>query len=381
MRQPLRVGLLFSQTGLTAFVERTQHNAALLAIEEINTAGGVGGHEIVPIAYDAQSDPRQFARIAEHLLGEDGVSLLLGCYMSNTRQAVVPIVERRNSLFGYTAPYEGFEYSPNVIYGGAVPNQHILLLARYLMANVGRRFYLVGTRYTFPIECNRVMMTLIAEQRGEVVAERYVSLDAQYHDLRMIVDDIKARAPDVVFCTVIGEAAARFYELCREAGIGAIASLTITEAEIGLMPPDAAAGTITAATYFQSVGTAANKRFVRDYKTRFGANETTNAMAETAYSLTHMLLGAIGRCGSLEAEAVRAELASVPFDAPQGEVRLDSDNSHCYLWPRIARIEAGGHFRILAQSRAALKPDPYMINHTLADWDLLPDPILRAAAD
>jgi len=50
--------------------------------------------------------------------------------MSNARQAVVPVVERRRALLAYTACYEGFEYSPNVIYGGAVPNQHSLLLAR-----------------------------------------------------------------------------------------------------------------------------------------------------------------------------------------------------------------------------------------------------------
>jgi branched-chain amino acid transport system substrate-binding protein len=376
----LRVGALFSQTGPTAFVERTQYQATLLAIEEINAAGGVAGREVVLVTYDAQSDPDRFARIAERLLDEDGADLLIGCYMTNTRQAVVPVVERRNALFGYAAPYEGFEYSPNVIYGGAVPNQHILLLARYLMANLGKRFYLVGTRYTFPIECNRVMMTLVAEQRGEVLAERYVSLGAQHRDLRAIVADIKAKAPDVVFCTVVGEAAARFFELCREAGITGIASLTITEAEVGLMAPDVAEGTITAATYFQSVGTAANKRFVRNYKARFGAHESTNAMAETAYSLTHMVLNAIGNRLSLDADAVRAELAARPFDAPQGLIRLDADNSHCYLWPRIARLEAGGQFRVLEQSRAAVKPDPYLINHTLSDWDLPPDPSLRAAA-
>lgn len=378
--RPITVGALFSATGPTAFVERTQWNACLLAIEEINAAGGLSGREVIAVTHDAQSDPERFSRIAELMLDEENVSLVIGCYMTNTRQAVVPVVERRGALLAYAAPYEGFEYSPNVIYGGAVPNQHILLLARHLISHAGKRAYLVGTRYTFPIESNRVMMTLVAEQKGDIVAERYVPLNVRHRELKAIVDDIKAKRPDFVFCTVVGEAARVFFELCKEADIGAatqIASLTITEAELALMGPQLAEGHLTAATYFESVNTPENKRFVRSYKARFGAHEHTNAMAETAYSLTRMVLAAAGRCASTDAEAIRAELARTPFEAPQGRVRLDPDNGHFYLWPRIGRAQADGQFSIIEQSAVAIKPDPYLINHSLADWDREVDSVRR----
>lgn len=379
---PLLIGALYSQTGPTAYVERTQLNAMQLAIAEINETGGINGREVVAVTYDAQSDPTRFSAIAERLLDEDGVALLIGCYMSNTRQAVVPVVERRGAVLAYTAPYEGFEYSPNVIYGGAVPNQHILLLARYLMANVGRRFYFVGTRYTFPIESNRVMMTLVAEQKGQLLSERYVGLRPQRRELAAIVDDIKAKRPDIVFCTVVGEAVGVFYQLCHEAGIlplTVIASLTLTEAEAALMPPGLAEGHLTAATYFQSIGTPVNKRFVASYRRRFGLDEPINAMAETAYGLTHMVLAAAGRRGSFDAGTLRVELAISPFEAPQGRVELDPDNGHFYLWPRIGRLDGKGQFEIVEQSPHAVKPDPYLINHSLADWDPVPDPLLRIA--
>jgi branched-chain amino acid transport system substrate-binding protein len=371
-QQPISIGALFSQTGPTAYVERTQMNATLLAVEEINAAGGIGGRQIDVLTHDAQSDPARFGKIAEHLLDEEGVSALIGCYMTNARQAVVPVVERRGALLAYTACYEGFEYSPNVIYGGAVPNQHILLLARYLMANVGKRFYLVGTRYTFPIESNRVMMTLVSERKGQVIAERYVKLQAQRRELEAIVEDIKVKRPDVVFCTIVGESVGVFYELCRAADIlshTVIASLTITEAEVALMPPGLAEGHFTAATYFQSINTAANRRFVANYRAKFGSHETVNAMAETAYSLTHMVLAAAGRQNSFDANIIRGDLAKTVFEAPQGPMQLDPDNAHFYLWPRIARLELNGQFTIVEQSSRAVKPDPYLINHSLADWD------------
>jgi branched-chain amino acid transport system substrate-binding protein len=381
--RPFVVGALYSQSGPTAFVERTQLNATRLAIEEINAAGGVGGREAVCVTYDAQSDPARFAAIAERLLDEDAADLLVGCYMTNTRQAVVPVVERRGSILAYAAPYEGFEYSPNVIYGGAVPNQHILLLARHLIANVGKRVYLVGTRYTFPIESNRVMMTLVAEQKGQILAERYVPLEAQRRELDQIVQDIRRKKPDVVFCTVVGEAATAFYELCAEAGLTSeltIASLTITEAEVAAMPPRLAEGHLTAATYFQSIESPANRRFVRSYQARFGVHERLNAMAETAYSVTHMALAAAGRARSVEPRAIRAELSGWTFPAPQGEIRLDPENGHCYLWPRIGRVGPDGQFRIVEESPQAIKPDPYLIHHTLGDWAPDPAPPLAKAS-
>ncbi|WP_020184746.1 transporter substrate-binding domain-containing protein [Methylopila sp. 73B] len=381
--KPLIVGALYSATGPTAYLERTQLNATLLAIEEINAAGGVAGREVVPVTYDAQSDPARFASLAERMLDEDGAGLLVGCYMTNTRQAVVPIVERRGAVLAYAAPYEGFEYSPNVIYGGAVPNQHILLLARHLILNAGRSFYLVGTRYTFPVESNRVMMTLVAEQKGQTLAERYVPLDASRRELDQIVQDIKKKKPDVVFCTVVGEAAVRFYELCAEAGLTdtlTIASLTVTEAEIASMPAGLAVGHLTGATYFQSIDSPENRRFVRAYQSRFGVHERLNAMAETAYSVTRMTLDAVGRARSVEPGNVRSALGETSFLAPQGEIRIDAENGHSYLWPRIGRVEADGQFKVLEQSAQAIKPDPYLIHHSLADWDHAPNLVTARVA-
>ncbi|MFO1146770.1 MAG: transporter substrate-binding domain-containing protein [Alsobacter sp.] len=367
---PLRVGALFSETGATAYVEQTQRNAVCLAVEEINAAGGVEGREVELLHEDARSDPARFGALAEHMLDDLAASLLIGCYMSHSRQAVLPVVARRGALLAYPAPYEGFEYSPHLIYGGAVPNQHILMLARHLTPEPGCRFYLVGTRYTFPIESNRVMMALVAEQKGSVVAERYVKLEAPHHELRAIVQDIKARKPDVVFCTVVGEAAGVFLGLCRDADIAAhtqIASLTITEAEIAQMGPGAAVGHLTAATWFETVANAESRRFVHAYRQRFGSDQHANAMAETAYGLTHMVLRAVGRGRSVAPDVVRRELAASPYAAPQGSVRFDPDNGHFYLWPRIGRAESDGSFSLVEESPRAVKPDPYLVNHRIAE--------------
>src|SRR5215471_4718531 len=90
--EPWRVGVLFSQTGVTAVIEESQLKGTLLAIEEINAAGGVNGREVAPIVYDPGSDSRGFVRCCHKLLAEDRVTSIFGCYTSSSRKAVLPIV-------------------------------------------------------------------------------------------------------------------------------------------------------------------------------------------------------------------------------------------------------------------------------------------------
>jgi branched-chain amino acid transport system substrate-binding protein len=56
-KDPINVGVLYSETGLTATIGRSQLQGASLAIDEINEGGGIDGRKIVPIHYDAQSSP------------------------------------------------------------------------------------------------------------------------------------------------------------------------------------------------------------------------------------------------------------------------------------------------------------------------------------
>src|SRR6185312_3708337 len=249
--EPWRVGVLFSHTGVTAVIEETQLRGTLLAIEEINAAGGVNDRELVPLIYDPGSLDERFARLADRLLCEDGVSTIFGCYTSSSRKAVLPIVERRNGLLWYPTLYEGFEYSPNIIYTGAAPNQNSVELAEFLLETYGRRFYLIGSDYIYPRESNRIIRELLRQRGGVIVAERYLDLRAQPLDFKALMRDVRELRPDVIFSTVVGEATAYFYQAYAEAGfdphVMPIASLTTSEAEVKLMGADVGCGHVTAA--------------------------------------------------------------------------------------------------------------------------------------
>lgn len=372
--EPWRIGVLFSTTGVTANIERTQLNATLLAIEEINAAGGVLGREIEPIVYDGGSDPKRFRALAEHLIATDGVRLLVGCYMSSVRKAVLPVLEPFRALLLYPTFYEGFEYSAQAICTGAVLNQNAFQLAQYLLARHGQRFLIVGSNYIYPYETNRVMSDFVVQSHGKVVDEIYIPLDAQAGGdaLNQLIKRIRKHSPDVIFSTIVGQATAPFYEAYADAGFSPatmpIASLTTSEADVAEMRAGVAEGHISAATFFSTLGTPAARKFTSAFAARFGADAPVPSAAEAAYFQTHIAAAAIERAGTDDPRQVLAEIMKIEFDAPQGRVRIDADNHHAYLWPRVARLDAAGAFQIVWNPGVRVKPDPYCVSQRLDDW-------------
>ncbi|MEQ8293741.1 MAG: transporter substrate-binding domain-containing protein [Roseovarius sp.] len=367
-----KVGLLFSETGVTSIIERSQLNGALLAIDQINAKGGVLGRPIEPVRYDPASVVKRYGELAEKLIVEDKIDVIFGCYMSSSRKEVLPVVERRNALFFYPTLYEGFEYSPNVIYGGACPNQNSVPLANYLMNAYGKRIYFVGSDYIYPRESNRVMRNVLRQGGGEVTGEIYFALDAKAEDFATAVDEIMQVRPDAIFSTVVGQSCIEFYKAYHAAGGRGrecpIASLTTNEGEIAAIGPEASAGHITAAPYFRSVSSPANRRFLKAYEEKFGSTVDVTSCCEATYSQVHMFARALEETGEMDTESLREALLGASFDAPQGQIKIDPDNNHTYLQSRIAKVDEAGEFVVETKVRRAIKPDPYLVYPAIHDW-------------
>lgn len=377
-----RVGVLFSQSGATQTIERTQLNATLLAIDEINSAGGVLGRPIEPVIHDPGSDPKKSRSFAERLFQVDRVKLLFGCYMSSTRKAVLPVVEAHRGLLFYPTLYEGFEYSRHCIYTGAAPNQNSIQLAKFLLSTYGNRFLFVGSNYIYPYESNRLMADLVLQGKGKVLDELYVPLYPEAKDFEKVIGRIRKTSPDVIFSTVVGSGTSNFYRAYRAAGFDPtslpIASLTTSEAEVAEIGTEAAEGHITAAPFFETLSSPAAKRFVASFKDRYGADAPVTAAAEAAYFQVHLAMRAVAKCGSDDPDQVLINLRDAEFDAPQGRVRIDSENNHTWLWPRIARVDRQGRFQVVWNPGVRIKPDPYCVVQSLDDWSVDDVPLLRS---
>lgn len=370
--KPFKVGVLYSETGVTSAIETSQQMATILAIEQINKSGGINGTPLEAVKYDPASSPSHYEALASRLILDDGVRVIFGCYMSSTRKAVIPIVEKWNALLMYPTLYEGFEYSSNVIYTGAAPNQNSIQLAEYMLKNYGSRVFMVGSNYIYPYESNRIMSDLISARGGEKVGEYYLPLDAPEGAYLAIAQKIKDSSPDFIFSTVVGIGTTLLYRAYARHKLDPvrmpIASLTTSEAEVKEMGADVAEGHITSATYFQSVGTEENKRVLREYRARFGDGLVTNMCWEAAYFQTHLVANALRQTGSDDVAQLIKAIAGSEYEAPQGTIRVDSQNHHTFLWPHVGRVNATGQFDILEESDHSVRPDPYLVEHAPREW-------------
>ncbi|PLX75669.1 MAG: amino acid ABC transporter substrate-binding protein [Azoarcus sp.] len=373
VNQAIRIGGLFSDTGVTAAAECSTMRGAQFAIQQINAAGGVEGRPLELITRNPDSTPALYAMHVESLIREENLRFFFGCYTSATRKAALPVLERYDALLLYPVFYEGFEYSRNIIYTGATPNHNALPLGNYMLDNFGNRVLMIGSEYVYPYETNRLMIDLLYERGGTKLGEYYLPLkNAKPQDFSKLMGKAKELKPSFIFATVVGETMGHLYRAYAEAGFNPaempIASLITSETDIQQMGVQFGTGHISAATYFQSIDTPINRNCIAEYRKLFGQHQVTDRCWEASYFQVHLLAKAISRAGSTEVEDVLRAIGGLEVEAPQGRVRVDEHNHHTYLFSRIGRADAGGQFDILYESQTALKPDPYAIAPRFNYW-------------
>lgn len=359
----IKVGVLFSLTGTTAIIEESLNKATLLAIEEINAAGGIKGMKIVPIVEDPASDPATFADKARKLVVGDKCVSVFGSYTSASRKAVLPVFERQNNLYWYPTLYEGRECSKNVIYTGAVPNQQQDEFVPWLINKFGKKFYMIGSNYIYPKEENNYCKKLLQKYGAEVVAEEYVPLG--HSEFSSVINKFRSTQPNVIFSTVVGDSVVALHRQYHAAGLDPakmpMASLTTSENEVAAMGGEAAAGHFTSAPYFMVHKSPENEKFVAAYKKRWGADKVTHFVSEACYFQMYLFKQAVEKLAvsDITPPHIRDAVKGAEMIAPQGKVRIEPKNLHTWLWPKIAQAQSNGQFEILVEAKNWLQPLPY----------------------
>lgn len=365
-RSSVKVGILHSETGTMSISESSLRDVELMAIEEINAAGGVLGQQIDAIVEDGRS---QFSRVfpikARKLLAEDKVVAVFGCWTSVSRKAVLPVFEELNGLLFYPVQYEGNESSRNIVYTGAAPNQQILPAIEWLLSEAGgsrKRIYLVGSDYVFPRTANFIITKLLQARGLNVAGENYTPLG--HRDFKETIQLIRNADPDAILSTINGDSNVGFYNELAQQGITAdripVVATSVGEDELRSLLPSRVKGHLSAWNYFQSVDTSHNRAFVDRFRQEHGHDRVTDDPIEAAYYQVYLWKLAVEAAGSFDVDQVRRAFASgIEFEAPGGKVKLDPKTQHTYKRFRLGRVRDDRQFDIVHESENWIAPDPY----------------------
>ncbi|NER82578.1 MAG: urea ABC transporter substrate-binding protein [Leptolyngbya sp. SIO1D8] len=358
----IKVGILHSLSGTMAISETTVVDAELLAIKEINAAGGVLGKQIEPIQEDGASDWPTFAEKAEKLIDQDQVSVVFGCWTSASRKAVLPVFESKDHMLWYPVQYEGQECSKNIFYTGAAPNQQIEPAVDWLLENKGADFFLVGSDYVFPRTANTIIKEQLAAKGGNTVGEDYLPLGNT--EVTPIITKIKAALPDggVIFNSLNGDSNVAFFKQMQGAGLTPdkypVMSVSIAEEEVRQIGKEFLIGHYAAWNYFQTVESPENEKWVADFKAEYGDDRVTNDPMEAAYIMVYLWKQAAEQAGSTDIAAVREAAYGQEFAAPEGPVTMNA-NHHISKTVRIGQIRDDGLFDIVSETDGPIDPEPW----------------------
>ncbi|RXT06491.1 transporter substrate-binding protein [Ammoniphilus sp. CFH 90114] len=362
---PIRIGLLFSLTGPTAATERRQLQAALFAKAEYELEHTNSTCQFELIIRDICSEPNEAIKQVLDL-GENGVKLVVGCYTSACRKAILPILEQYQMLLVYPTPYEGNENHPHVFYTGEVPNQQIIPILRYIKDTIGTKIYLIGSDYIYPHLINQQIYSYIDQLEGEVVGEYYIPFAQP--PLFNIFKSIISSKPDAILSTVVGNNITTFYQAYREIGLNPceipIFSPITTEVEIMAMGNQAATGHYSCMSYFQSSECKSNKDFVKKFKAQYGG-PVSSVMTNTWLGLT-LLLESVELIQSTHYSEIKLSLKHRTRITPWDEIEVDT-NYHLCRSIRIGKVLPDGQFKQVWKSSGHVSPDPFWSSKGIGD--------------
>jgi urea transport system substrate-binding protein len=383
----VKVGVLHSLSGTMAISETSLKDVLLFTFDEINNAGGIKvkgkSYKIEPVVVDPASNWPLFAEKAEQLLVQDKVSVVFGCWTSVSRKSVLPVFERLNGMLFYPVQYEGEEQSKNIFYTAEAINQQATPAVDFLIADGRKKFYLLGSDYVYPRTTNKVLKQYLRSKGFRVPAEgeefdpikhdvyeEYTPFSHQ--DYQTIVARIKKFAAGGKACvvsTLNGDTNVPFFKEFANAGLSSencpVVSFSISEDEFRSLPTKDLVGHLGCWTYFMSLNTPENKKFIADFNkwltTAPSGVEKKNRVTCSPMNLSrigvYLWKQAVEKAGTFEVDKVREAMIGQKFKAPTGEVVMQA-NHHLKNPVFIGETMANGQFKII-KSLGAVAGEPW----------------------
>ena len=358
----IKIGVLHSLSGTMSISETAVKDATLMAVEEINSSGGVLGKQIEVVVEDGASDWPTFAEKARKLIQNDKVAVVFGGWTSASRKAMLPVFESNNGLLFYPVQYEGLETSPNIFYTGATTNQQIVPAVEYLIKGGKTRFYLLGSDYVFPRTSNLIINQQLEASGLEAVGEEYTPLG--HTEYSTVISKIKSANPDVVFNTLNGDSNVAFFKQLKDAGLSAedlpTLSVSVAEEEITGIGAENMLNHLVAWNYFQTTQTPENEKFVKAFKAKYGDHRVTDDPIEAGYFGVYLWSKAVEKAGSVEVGQVKEAAKGLEYSAPGGLVTIHNQNQHVAKTVRIGEVQSHGQIKAVWNSGQPVDPDPYL---------------------
>ena len=342
---PILIGEINSYSTFPTFTIPYK-NAMDMAVEEINSKGGVGGRPLKLITTDDAASPQNAIRAATDLVRSDRVNVLAGGFLSNVGLALSSFAKHEKVL------YVASEALANEItWKDGNANTFRLTPSTYMLVAMmiddaaklpAARWATVAPNYSYGTAAVDTFKALLKAKRPDVtfVAEQWPTLDQI--DAPATVAALEAAKPDGIFNATFSSDLVAFVRQGNTTGLfknRSVVSLLTGEPEyLDSLGSDTPTGWIVTGYPSAAYKAPGNIAFVDMYKSHFNADPDWGAVI--GYSLIQSIAAGLRRSKGLSLAALEQGFAGAVFPTPFGD---------CYYRPLDHQSTLGAFVGKLAQ--------------------------------
>ena len=329
---PIKIGFITSLTGVAAQAAKDMVNGLTMYLDE--TGYQMSGRKVELIVEDDQGRPDTALAKLRKVVEHDQVHLVAGILFGHLGYAVAPKIDEYK-IPGMITVAASDDLTQRLKYRwvvrtGWASSQPSHPFGEYAAKTLKyKKVAVVASDYAFAWEVVGGFQKTFEESGGQVVQKLWVPLGAM--DLSPYIARLK-RDADAVFTMVAGASTIQFFKQYQDAGLtGKIPLIgggpAVDEALLPQMG-DEALGVMTPLIYSAALDTPANRKFVKDYRAKFG--KVPSYFSETNYTSGRWISEAVkaveGKVEDREAFLAALKKVQIP-DALRGPVKLDANGN------------------------------------------------------
>ena len=326
---PIKIGFLAPMTGGAAQVGKDMVNGLTMWLEE--NGNQIAGRKVEVIVEDTQGKPDVALTKLRKLVESDKVHVLAGGLFAHVGYALAPKVDEYKvpMLYPVMAADDLTQRQPTkwVVRNGWTSSQPSHPFGEWVVKTLGyKKVVTIGMDYSFGWEVVGGFQKSFEEAGGQIIQKLWPPLGTT--DFAPYLSQIR-RDADAVFAVMVAASSIRFPKQYQDAGLKARLPLLGggTTFDEFVLPSlgDEAIGGITPLIYSAALDTPVNKRFVKDYRAKFG--KVPSYYSEVCYTTGRWINEAAKAIGGNveDNERFLAALRKVEIsDAPRGPIKLDA---------------------------------------------------------
>ncbi len=321
----VKIGLILPMTGPFASTGR-QVEAGVRAYMALN-GDTAGGKKVEIVLRDDAGTADQTRRIAQELVVNDKVSMLMGFGLTPLAMAVAPVISQAKvpAIITSATTSAIMSKSDFFVRTSMAGPQSAVPVATWAVQNGLKRVVTLVTDYGPGHDIEKGFTDQFKKDGGEIVEAVRVPL--QNPDFAPFLQRVRDAKPDAVFVFVPAGVGSLFMKQfvdrgLADAGIKLIATGDVTDDDLLGAIGDPALGVITGHFYSAAHDSPENKAFVQQVKD--SAKMRANFMAVGGFDAMHLAYAALAKTnGDTDGTKLINAMKGMEWTSPRGPISID----------------------------------------------------------